>query len=98
MKIKQISLNFQDFIYAVNSKASILENAHLAILLLNKNIKLSSYKSNGNIQKKEDVPDSTVSKNHFSSVTLNELTMNARERERERERAYYTFEFQKRLI
>ena len=50
------------------------------------NIKLSSFKSSENIQKKEVGPDSTVSNNQFFSVTLNELAMNARERERERER------------
>ena len=33
--------------------------------------------------KKEGGADSTVSNNQFSSVTLNELAMNARERERE---------------
>ena len=42
-------------------------------------MKLSSFKSNENIQKKEGEPDSTVSNNQFSSVTLNELAMNARE-------------------
>ena len=39
----------------------------------NKNIKMSSFKSIENIQKKEGGPDSTVSNNQFSSVTLNEL-------------------------
>ena len=45
---------------------------------MNKNIKLSSFKSSENIQKKEGGPDSTVSNNQFSSVTLNELAKNAR--------------------
>ena len=55
----------------------------------NENIKLSSFKSNENIQKKEDGSDSTVLNNKFSSVTLNELTINLRKR------AYYIFEFQR---
>ena len=45
---------------------------------INKNIKISSFKSSENIQKKEDGPDRSVSDNQFSSVTLNELTMKAR--------------------
>ena len=45
--------------------------------------------SSENIQKKEGVPDSTVSNNHFSSKTLNELAMNTRDR------AYYNLEFQR---
>ena len=48
--------------------------------MINKNIKLHSFKSSDNMQKKEGGPDSTVSNNQFSSVTLNELAMNARER------------------
>ena len=39
---------------------------------------MSSFKSSGNIQKKEDGPDISVSDNQFSSVTLNELAMKAR--------------------
>ena len=54
-----------------------------------KNIKLSSFKNSENIQKKEGGPDSIVSNNQFSSVTLNELAMNARKR------VYYNFEFQR---
>ena len=42
---------------------------------INKNIKTSSFKSSGNIQKKEGGPDRSVSDNQSSSVTLNELTM-----------------------
>ena len=53
-------------------------------VMINKNIKLSSFKSSENIQKTEGRPDSTVLNNQFSSVTLNTLAMNARERERER--------------
>ena len=54
-----------------------------------KYIILRSFKSSENIQKKEKEggPDSTVSNNQFSSETLNELTMNARER------AYYNSNF-----
>ena len=55
----------------------------------NKNIKMSSFKSSENIQKKEGGPDSTVSNNQFSSVTLKELAINARDT------AYYNFEFQR---
>ena len=55
----------------------------------NKNIKLSYFKSSENIHKKEGGSDSTVSNNQFSSVTLNEIAMNARKR------AYYNFEFQR---
>ena len=58
--------------------------------IIDKNRKLRSFKSSENIQKKEAVPDSIVSNNQFSSVTLSELAMSARERE-ERERAYYNF-------
>ena len=45
---------------------------------VNTNIKTSSFKSSGNIQKKEDGPDISVSDNQSSSVTLNELAMKAR--------------------
>ena len=44
----------------------------------NKNIKMSSFKSSKNIQKKEGGPDRSVSDNQSSSVTLNELAMKAR--------------------
>ena len=37
----------------------------------NKNIKMSSFKSSENIQKKEGGPDRSVSDNQSSSVTLN---------------------------
>ena len=43
-----------------------------------KNIKISSFKSSKNIQRKEGGPDRSVSDNQFSSVTLNELAMKAR--------------------
>ena len=43
-----------------------------------KNIKMSSFKSSENIQKKEGGPDRSVSDNQSSSVTLNELAMKAR--------------------
>ena len=40
-----------------------------------KQIKMSSFKSSGNIQKKEYGPDRCVSDNQSSSMTLNELAM-----------------------
>ena len=43
-----------------------------------KNIKIFSFKSNENIQKKEGGPDRSVSDIQSSSVTLNELAMKAR--------------------
>ena len=43
-----------------------------------KNIKMSSFKSSENIQKKDGGPDRSVSDNQSSSVTLNELAMKAR--------------------
>ena len=43
------------------------------IVALNKNIKMSSFKSSKNIQKKEGGPDRSVSDYHSSSVTLNKL-------------------------
>ena len=46
--------------------------------LKNKNIKMNSFKSSENIQKKEDGPDRSVSDNQSSSVTLKELAMKAR--------------------
>ena len=59
------------------------------VCVMNKNLKMSSFKSRENIQKKEDGPDSTILNIQFSLVTLNELAMNARDR------AYYNFEFQR---
>ena len=47
-------------------------------LVSNKNIKMSSFKSSENIQKKDGGPDRSVSDNQSSSVTLNELAMKAR--------------------
>ena len=44
----------------------------------NKNIKMSSFNCSENIQKKEGGPDRSVSDNQSSSVTLNELAMQAR--------------------
>ena len=43
----------------------------------NKNIKMNSFKSSENIQKKEGGPDRSVSDNQSSSVTLYELAMKA---------------------
>ena len=45
---------------------------------LNRNIKMSSFKSSEKIQKKEGGPDRSLSDNPSSSVTLNELAMKAR--------------------
>ena len=60
-----------------------------AAVTINKNIKLSSFKSTENIQKNEGGPDSAVSNNQFFSVILNDFAKNARKR------AYYNFEFQR---
>ena len=46
---------------------------------INKMIKVSSVKSGESIRKKEVGPDCTGLNNTFSSVTLNELAMKARE-------------------
>ena len=43
----------------------------------NKNIKMSSFNSSRNIQKKESGPDRSVKNNRFFSVTMNELAMEA---------------------
>ena len=45
-----------------------------------KNIKMSSLKGSENIQKKEGVPDRSVSDNQSSLVSLNELAMKARKK------------------
>ena len=44
-----------------------------AAVITNKNIKLRSFKSSENIQKKDDRPDRSVSNNQFSLVTLNDM-------------------------
>ena len=49
-----------------------------AAVTTNENIKMGSFKSSENIQKKEGGPDRSVSDNQSSSVTLNELAMKAR--------------------
>ena len=54
---------------------------------INKNVKISSFKSSENIQKKDGGPDISVSDNQSSSVTLNELAMKAKI-------TYCNFEFQ----
>ena len=53
-------------------------NGSFMNFIFNKNIKMSSFKSSENIQKKEDGPDRSVSDNQSSSVALNELAMKAR--------------------
>ena len=45
---------------------------------VNKNTKISSFKSSENIQKKEGGSDRSVSDNQSSSMNLNELAMKAR--------------------
>ena len=49
-----------------------------AAVTTNKNIKMSTFKSSENIQKKEGGPNRSVSDNKSSSVFLNELAMKAR--------------------
>ena len=49
-----------------------------APVTINKNVKTSSFKSSENIQKKEGGPDSSVSDNQSSSVTLNEQAIKVR--------------------
>ena len=46
-----------------------------AVTTNNNNIQLRSSKSSEKVQKKEGGPDSTVSNNQISSVTLNELVI-----------------------
>ena len=53
-------------------------NASDAENITYKNIKMSSFKSSENIQKKESGPDRSVLDNQSSSVTLNELATKAR--------------------
>ena len=48
------------------------------IVRINKNTKMSSFKSSENIQKKEGGPDRSVSDIQSSSVTLNKLAMKAK--------------------
>ena len=56
-----------------------MESTTPAAVTTNINIKMGSFnKSSGNIQKKEDGPDRSVSDIQSSLVTLNELAMKAR--------------------
>ena len=55
-----------------------VSETNIYLIALNKNIRMSSFKSSENIQKKEGGPDRSVSDNQSSSVTLNELVMKAR--------------------
>ena len=59
-------------------KINLLLILYIFSLVSNKNIKMSSFKSSENFQKKEGGPDRSVSDNQSSSVTLNELAMKAR--------------------
>ena len=77
LSVPIISLN-SDRIFTNNTEESV----HI-----NKNIKMSSFKSSKNIQKKEGGPGRSVSDNQSSSVTLNKLAIKAR-------KPYYTFELQ----
>ena len=67
----------------IDSTIPLLSNFEIS----NKNIKMSSFKSSENIQKKEDGPDRSVSDNQSSSVTP-ESTGN------ESQEKYCNFEFQ----
>ena len=73
---------FEQLKYSVVSTLgpSFLIGSSSFLQVTSKNLKPSSFKSSENIQKKEGGPDSTVWNNQFSSVTLNELAMNARKR------------------
>ena len=59
----------------MNSFSLILKDLNFSFLSINKNIKMGSFKSSENIQKKEGGPDRSVSDNQSSSVTPNELAM-----------------------
>ena len=61
---------------------------HFLLLVIMKN-RSQAFKSSENIQKKEGGPDRSVSDNQSSSVTLNELAMNAR-------KSYCNFKLQQR--
>ena len=56
----------------------LLHGTTPATVTTNKNIKMSSFKSSENIQKKEGGPDRSVLDIQSSSVILNELAMKAR--------------------
>ena len=65
-----------------------MKHFHCILCNTNKHIVMSSFKSSGDIQKKE-VGQTAVSDNQCSSVTLNELAKKAR-------KIYCNFEFQQR--
>ena len=65
--------------YVIEIGSSLKKSAKKT-LFLKARAQMYLFKSNENIQKKEDGPDRSVSNNIFSFVTLNELTMKARER------------------
>ena len=60
------------------SAANIFSDSTIVKKWTYKNIKMSSFKSSENIQKKEGGPDRSVSDIQSSSVTLNDLAMKAR--------------------
>ena len=72
MQLVSVSLYFKTLVKLHDFK----EGDEFDISLpFNKNIKMSSFKSSENIQKKEGGPDRSVSDNQSSSVTLNELAI-----------------------
>ena len=54
----------------LHSRTYIQVTGRFMKVVINKNIKMSSFKSSENIQKKEGGPDRSVSDNQSSSVTL----------------------------
>ena len=88
MGFGSVLLQFLDIAYLLLSTISnCVELCRASINLLtqiaysvNKNIKMSSFKSNESIQKKEGGPDRSVSDKQSSSVTLNDLAMKARKK------------------
>ena len=80
-----ISMNYQHLHLHNSANPNIMKkrlmqvNSISSFLCSNKNIKMSSFKSSENIQKKEGGPDRSVSDNQSSSMTLNELVMKARQ-------------------
>ena len=71
-------MSISDSIPRKNSKMYKSKGWFSVLYKRNKNIKMSSFKSSENIQKKEGGPDRSVSDNESSSVTLKELAMKAR--------------------
>ena len=70
--------NIWPFVYKNTSNLLLTTQRLFCAKTSNKIIKMSSFKSSENIQKKEGGPDRSVSDNQSSSVTMNELAMRAR--------------------